>query len=66
VRLGQSSTLSAELVERIVRERREGATLTAIAESLTADGVPTAQGGKWWPATGRKVLSGQDASTLAS
>jgi Recombinase len=52
-------------VERIVREHRDGATLTAIAQSLTVDEIPTAQGGKWWPATVRKVLAGQDAHRLA-
>jgi DNA invertase Pin-like site-specific DNA recombinase len=61
VRLGRPSTLSRELVERIVCDRRAGATLTAIAESLAAEDIPTAQGGKWWPATVRKVLQGQDA-----
>jgi hypothetical protein len=49
-----------------VRERRNGASLGAIAAALTADGVPTAHGGaQWWPATIRKVLAGQDASTHA-
>jgi hypothetical protein len=65
VRLGRPSTLSPELVERIVRERRGGASLGAIASSLADDGVPTAHGGKWWPATVRKVLAGQDAATHA-
>jgi DNA invertase Pin-like site-specific DNA recombinase len=64
VRLGRPSTLSRELVERIVRERRDGATLTAIAGSLALDEIPTAQGGKWWPGTVRKVLQGQDAHHL--
>jgi hypothetical protein len=57
--------LSPELVERIVREREGGASLSAIAASLTADGVATAHGGKWWPGTIRKVLQGQDASAVA-
>ena len=52
-----------ELVERIVRERRAGASLSAIADALTDEGVPTAHGGaRWWPATVRKVLAGQDAA----
>ena len=45
VRLGRPSTLSRELVERIVRERKAGASLSAIADGLTEDGVPTAHGG---------------------
>jgi hypothetical protein len=44
-----------------VRERQAGASLAAIASALTDEGVPEAHGGKWWPATIRKVLSGQDA-----
>jgi DNA invertase Pin-like site-specific DNA recombinase len=66
VRLGRPSTLAPEVVERIVRERRGGSSLAAIASGLTAEGVPTAHGGKWWPATVRKVLSGQDASRHAT
>ena len=66
VRLGRPSTLPPEVVERIVRERREGSSLSAIADGLVADGVSTAQGGAtWWPATIRKVLAGQDASAPA-
>ena len=65
VRLGRPSTLSRELVERIVRERRAGASLSAIADALTDEGVPTAHGGaRWWPATVRKVLAGQDAAPM--
>jgi DNA invertase Pin-like site-specific DNA recombinase len=65
VRLGRPSTLAPELVQRIVCERRGGASLSAIAASLAADGVATAHGGaQWWPATVRKVLAGQDASAL--
>lgn len=61
VRLGRPSTLSAALVERIVRENSDGASLSAIARRLTEESVPTAHGGTWWPATVRKVLLGQDA-----
>ena len=64
VRLGGRAR-PPEVVERIVRERREGSSLSAIADGLVADGVSTAQGGAtWWPATIRKVLAGQDASAL--
>jgi DNA invertase Pin-like site-specific DNA recombinase len=67
VRLGRPSSLAPELVERIVREHREGATFSAIARTLTEEGVPTAhRGSKWWPATVRKVLTGQDAVALIS
>ncbi len=50
-----------------VREREGGASLSAIADGLTDERVPTAHGGeRWWPATVRKVLVGQDAATLVA
>jgi DNA invertase Pin-like site-specific DNA recombinase len=59
VRLGRPQVLRADVVTRIVSERRAGRTMQAIADSLNADGVPTAQGGsQWWPSTVAKVLSG--------
>jgi DNA invertase Pin-like site-specific DNA recombinase len=65
VRLGRLSTLPRDLVERIVRERKRGASLSAIADTLTDEGAPTAHGGaRWWPATIRKVLQGQDALAM--
>lgn len=67
VRLGRPSTLSPAVVARIVAERAAGATLAAIGAGLEADNVPTAQGGaRWYPATVRKVLTGQDAQALAA
>src|SRR4051812_5921671 len=58
VQLGRPRSLDAKVAKRIVRERRKGATLSAIAERLNADRVPTAQGGKrWHPSTIRAVLS---------
>lgn len=47
---------SAATVRRIFEQRASGATLAAIAAGLNADEVPTARGGKWWPATVRYVL----------
>ncbi|MBQ0820971.1 recombinase family protein [Microvirga sp. HBU67558] len=46
----------ADTVRRIFAMKGEGATLQSIANVLNADGVPTARGGKWWPATVRYVL----------
>ncbi len=58
VRLGRPRLIIDEIVARMVAERESGKTLTAIADGLTADEVPTAQGGaRWYPATVRKVLS---------
>jgi len=62
VRLGRPSTLPPEIVERIVNERNSGSSLRAIADGLTRDGVPTAQGGQAWHAsTVRKVLGSHQA-----
>jgi DNA invertase Pin-like site-specific DNA recombinase len=66
VRLGRPSVLAPELVERIVREHRDGASFSAIPRTLADDDVPTAHGGsQWWPATIRKVLKGQDAALVS-
>ena len=46
------------VAKRIRRERKGGATLQAIADSLNSDGVPTVRGGaQWWPSTIRQVLA---------
>ncbi len=63
VRLGRPRQLDAAVVDRIVAERADKATLAAIAERLDADGVPTAHGGlKWYPATVRAVLQSAAAA----
>lgn len=65
VRLGRPRTLPLDVLQRISRERAEGRTLRAIADGLTADAVPTAQGGVWRPGTVAAVLSSQDAQPVA-
>ncbi len=58
VRLGRPPTMSPYALERIRRERAAGKSLTAIANALNADRIPTAQGGRrWYPATVRYTLS---------
>lgn len=57
VHVGRPSMLSETTVERIVRERDHGRSLSDIARRLTADGIPTAAGGKWHPATIKRVLN---------
>ena len=65
VRLGRPPTLPAEVVARIVTDRASGVSFGKIAAALNADGVPTAQGGKrWYPATVKAVVSGQDAARM--
>jgi len=57
-RLGRPPTMSPYVIERIRRERAADKSLTAIANGLNADRIPTAQGGRrWYPATIRYTLS---------
>lgn len=65
VRLGRPSTLPTEVVSGIVADRAAGLSFQRIADRLNAAAVPTAQGGaRWYPATVRKVIDGQDAANL--
>ena len=48
-RLGGPVTVPDEIRERIVSERAAGRSFAKIADGLTADGIPTPNGGKWWP-----------------
>jgi DNA invertase Pin-like site-specific DNA recombinase len=58
VKLGRPRVLPDDVRDRIVLERENGSTLTAIADGLNGDHVATAQNGsKWWPSTVRSVLS---------
>lgn len=54
--MGRRSTLSTDTVEQIVRARRAGDSLAAIASALNTDGVPTATGRTWHASTVRQVL----------
>jgi DNA invertase Pin-like site-specific DNA recombinase len=57
--------LAVEVVARIVAAKAGGASLRSIAAELTADAVPTAQGGaKWHASTVKAVLDGQDAARM--
>jgi DNA invertase Pin-like site-specific DNA recombinase len=65
VRLGRPSVLGDEVVRRIIDEGAAGETLRAVAEGLTADGVPTARGGDARStSTVQGVLRGQDAARI--
>ena len=48
---------AAAVVRSIFAEFTTGQTLTAIAARLNAQDVPTARGGKWYPATVRYILA---------
>lgn len=67
VRLGRPRTMASETTGRIVSERAQGRTLTAIAEALNADSVPTARGGaKWYASTVRAVLQSAELDSSAA
>lgn len=55
-RAGQKPILPAAVRQRIARERKAGSSLKAIADGLTADNIPTALGGSWYPSTVQHVL----------
>jgi hypothetical protein len=55
---GRKSTLPAEVLARIHRERAQGSSLAEIANRLNRERVPTGQRGRqWWPSTVRAVLN---------
>lgn len=57
-RLGRPRLVPPEVERRIRRRRRAGWTLARIAETLTAEGTPTAHGGgRWHASTVRAVLA---------
>lgn len=53
---GRPPALPEEVVDRVRLEYARGRSLGEIARGLTADDVPTAHGGRWWPSTVRAVL----------
>lgn len=55
-RAGQAPILSDEIRSRINGEHAVGRSLNAIARTLNEEGVPTAKGGVWHPATIKHVL----------
>jgi DNA invertase Pin-like site-specific DNA recombinase len=58
VRLGRPRTMPVEVTERIVSARATGMTMSAIADELNRDQVPTARSGaKWHPSTVKAVLT---------
>jgi DNA invertase Pin-like site-specific DNA recombinase len=53
---GPRSSLPETTINQIVNLRAQGATMQAIADTLKAEGIPTARGGVWQPATVKAVL----------
>jgi hypothetical protein len=57
-RTGRPRTIAPDIVQRIRDASKAGLSLRQIADSLNADGTPTAHGGaRWWASTVRSVLS---------
>ena len=57
VRLGRPVSIDPDIAERIRVERAAGESLTAIAQRLNDEGVPTARGGaRWYPSTVRAIV----------
>ncbi len=55
---GRPAVLPRAIVDRIRREHASGRSFGEIARGLTADGIPTAHGGRgWWASTIRAVLA---------
>lgn len=57
VRLGRPLELEDDTRDRIRRLAGQGLGPSAIAQRLSAERVPTAHGGRWWPSTVTKILS---------
>jgi hypothetical protein len=63
---GRPPTLPRSVVERIRLAYARGRGLSDIARTLTAEGVPTAHGGRrWWPSSVRAVLVRSSPAQLA-
>jgi DNA invertase Pin-like site-specific DNA recombinase len=66
VRLGRPLELEQSTRERILKLRNSGESLRAICARLEAEGISTARGGKWYPATVRGVLASLDRDARSS
>lgn len=64
-RLGGPVELAGDVRARIAAERAAGDSLRTIAARLTAEGVPTARGGKWHASTIQAVLASLELDALA-
>lgn len=67
VRLGRPPVLPLDTVRLITELRSQGWSYAKVAAHLNDEGVATAHGGRsWYPATVRRVASGQTAKALLS
>ena len=67
VRLGPAVQLPEPIRQRIRAERAAGATMAAIADRLTAEGVPTPTGKRtWYPSSVKSVLCSLERDAYAA
>ena len=66
IRLGRPVEHSPAVRALVVDMRESGATLQAIADRLTDDGVGTPRGGRWHPSTVRTILRSHHLDIEAS
>jgi DNA invertase Pin-like site-specific DNA recombinase len=66
MRLGSPVTLEQATRDRIASLWADGLTLQAIANTLTAEMIPTARGGRWYPSTVAAVLRSLDLDAEAA
>lgn len=65
VELGQQTKHSDETLARILAARGSGQSYGRIATDLNLDGVPTSNGGKWYPATVKRAAESLRAARLS-
>jgi len=64
-RFGRERAIPADVTERILAERRSGATYAAIAARLDADSIPTPGGGSHWHASTVRRLCDAEFEAVA-
>jgi DNA invertase Pin-like site-specific DNA recombinase len=58
-KLGRRPNVSDETMRTIRALRGSGLSWQKVADALTREGIPTAQGGRWHGATVRKIAEGK-------
>lgn len=63
VKLGAPAFTERSVIERMRELRAQGLSLPAICQVLTAEGYPTARGGRWLPMTVKRILERAEVTT---
>ena len=56
IQLGRPRSISDDLHLRMLAMRSQGLTYRAIADTFNVEGIPTGQGGRWYPATIQQAI----------